>query len=310
MLLDEYHYLLKRISELIRRFRQVKERLLAIPAVRLLALVAYGLGAHDASHMAAGVAYYGFISIFPLLLGIIALLGIFLKSEAFQESLINFFATYLPGSTDILQQNIESVIRLRGTLGVISVLFLIWSGSTMFGAIRRAVNRAWGIHKSRPFYIAKALDLAMAFSVATLFLLSLGGTTLLQIVGQADIPFVGNPAINAGALLLALVFSFLIFLLIYKLLPLTRTRWRYTWPGALLATILFEVAKNGFLFYLGRFANYEAVYGSLGSIIVLLLWIYISAFILIFGAEFTFQYTCSRERETPEICEEVKGWKV
>jgi membrane protein len=97
-------------------------------------------------------------------------------------------------------------------------------------------------------------------------------------------------ALDVGARLLAFLPSFAIFLILYKFIPNTKTYWRYVWPGALLAAVLFEISKSLFILYLDRFATYELVYGSIGSVIALLFWIYVAAFILILGAEFSAEY--------------------
>jgi membrane protein len=239
--------------------------------------------------MAAGVAYYAILSLFPLMLGLIAVLGLFLPSETIQEELFEFFERNLPGATDVLQQNIEDVIRLRGAIGAVSLVLLFWSASAMFGAISRAINRAWDIHRDRPFHIRKLRDITMAFGTGILFALSVGATSALSILPSTDLPVLGAAA-NVGTRLLAFLPSLAIFLLLYKFIPNTKTYWRFVWPGALLAAILFEIAKSLFVLYLDRFANYEQVYGSVGSVIALLVWIYFSAFILILGAEFSAEY--------------------
>lgn len=306
-------------NSLIRRFRaaarrtsgrlqRLKERLLLIPAVQLVARTMHELDADDASHMAAGVAYYAILSLFPLLLGLIAILGFFLPAETFQEQLFDFFESNMPGSIDVLEQNIEDVIRLRGAIGVVSIVLLLWSASAMFGAVGRAINRAWDVHENRPFHIRKLRDMGMALGTGVLFLLSLGATSALSILHGSDLPFV-NVAAEAGARVLGFAFSLGIFLGLYKVVPNTKTYWRYVWPGALLGAALFEVAKSLFVLYLGRFASYESVYGSVASVIVLLVWIFLSAFILLVGAEFSAEYGRMRrgvERGTL-IAEHMKG---
>jgi len=281
-------------SRLGEKQQRIKERLLRITAVQLVVRTVQELGADDASHMAAGISYYGIFSLFPLLLGLIALLGMFLPSEEVQEGLFDFFRRNLPGSVDLLERNIEDVIHLRGALGILSLVGLFWAGSTVFGAVSRAVNRAWDVHQDRPFVKRKLRDLAMAMGIGLLFLLSLGGTAVFTILSRVDVTVLGA-AVNFGGRFVAFFFSFAIFLSIYKFLPNTKTFWRYVWPGALLAAILFEIAKGLFVFYLSHFADYESVYGSVGSVIVLLFWIYISAFILILGAEFSSEYGRLRE---------------
>lgn len=273
---------------------RIRARLLEIPAVQLVARTVQELGADDATHMAAGVAYYAILSLFPLLLGLLAIFGMFLPSEAIQEELFEFFERNLPGATDVLERNIEDVIQLRGAIGLISLVLLFWSASAMFGALGRAINRAWDIHQDRPFHIRKLRDLTMALGTGVLFALSVGATAVFSILQGMDLPGVGTVA-DSGARFLGFLFSLAIFLLLYKFMPNTKTFWRYVWPGALLAAILFEIAKTLFVFYLDRFATYESVYGSVASVIILLVWIYISAFILILGAEFSAEYGRMRE---------------
>lgn len=282
------------IRRLKAKQQRVSERLLNIPAVQLAVRTIQELGADDASHMAAGIAYYGIFSLFPLLLGLIALLGLFLPSETVQERLFDFLRENLPGGVDLLEENITGIIDLRGVLAVLSLIGLFWGGSAVFGAVSRAVNRAWDIHQDRPFVKRKLRDLSMAMGVGVLFLLSLGGTALFALLSGLDIPVL-SAAVNFGARFLAFFFSLAIFLVIYKFIPNTKTFWRYIWPGALLAAVLFEIAKGLFVYYLSHFARYESIYGSVGAIIVLLLWIYVSAFILILGAELSAEYGRLRE---------------
>ena len=284
------------VSHLREKGKRIGARLLTVPAIRLIVRTAQELGKDDASHMAAGVAYYAFLSLFPLLLGLIAILSLFLESRTVNEELFDFFGTYLPGSTSELENNIDGIQDQRGALGVLSIIGLFWTGSAVFGAISRAVNRAWDVHQDRPFYIAKSRQMAMAGGVAILFLLSVSTTTALQFLGGIEIPVVGelsflkNAGVNAVTRILPFFFTLAIFLAIYKFIPNTKTYWRYVWPGAILAAVLFEVGKSIFVYYLDNFSNPELVYGSVGSVIALLGWIYISAFILLVGAEFASEY--------------------
>ncbi len=272
---------------------------------RLLSRTVGELFADDGTHMAASVAYYAILSLFPLLLALIAGFSLALSSESVQEQLFDFFETYLPGSLDLLESNIEAAIRLRGAVGLLGFLGLLWSAMAIFGAISRAVNRAWDVRRDRPFWVAKVRHLAMAGGTGILFLLSLTGTTALQLLVEVELPLVGrlsfleNTAVSIGGRALPFLFSMGIFLVIYKFIPNTKTFWRYVWPGALLAAVLFEVAKSLFVLYLDQFANYQAVYGSVGSVIALLVWTYVSAFILILGAEFASEYGRLREGVAP-----------
>jgi membrane protein len=283
--------MVNQIKRLKARLQRAKDHLLKIPAVQLIYRTAEGLGDIDAAHRAAGVAYYCLLSIFPLLLGLIAVFGFFLPSVNLQDALLNFVGDNIPGATNILKQNIASIIELRGVIGILSIIVFFWGASVMFSAVSLAINRAWDIRRVRPFYIRKPRELGMVFGIGILFLLSLGASAIILILHRVlNLPAANLIIVNVGSWLVAFLLVLTAFLLLYKLIPNTRTYWRYVWPGALLAAILFEIARTLFVFYLENFANYQLIYGSIASIIVLLVWIYYSAFIMILGAEFTFQY--------------------
>lgn len=272
--------------------RNIKSRLLEIPALRLISRTMGGSGKHDAAQRAAGVAYYAFLSIFPLLLGLLALFGFFLPSANLQDELLKFVGSNFPGATDFLKQNIENIVSMRGPVGILSIVFLFWGASAMFSAISLAINRAWDISLSRPFFIRKASELVMALSMGILFLLSLGSSAIISVLGGIfNLSIAKLLIVVVGSKVIAFLLIFTVFLLLYKLIPNTRTYWRDVWPGALLAAVFFEIARTLFIFYLERFANYQFIYGSISSIIILLIWIYYSAYIIILGAEFAYQYS-------------------
>ena len=278
------------------RIRLLSRRLWTVPALELARRTWRELGDDHAIDLAAAIAYYAILSLFPLAIGLVSLFSLVLESDTVEQEVNQFFRVYLPGSDRILAANVEAVSGIPGIMGVVSFLGLLWSASLLFGAVTRAVNRAWDIERDLPFYIEKPRHIVMALSVAPLFLMSVATTTGLQLLGSEDIPVLGRLAflehngINALARPLPFVFSLTIFLLIYKFTPHAPTRWSYVWPGALLGALLFELCKSAFVFYLENFAVYERIYGSLGSVIVMLGWVYLSGFILIIGAEFTSEY--------------------
>ncbi len=274
----------------------VRDRLGRVFVIRLLLRTAHELSDDDGPHMAAGVAYYAFFSLFPLLLGLITILSWFMESADVQSRVVRLAGSYLPGSSELIASNIEAVFRLRGVLGVFAILGLLWSSSAIFGAVTRAVNRAWDVHRDRPFFISKPRQLGMALGLGVLFLLSLATATFVRFASdlvEAGLPQVSFLVASGGQVLfqaISFLFTILIFLSMYKFMPNTKTYWRYVWPGALVGAVLFETAKNLFIIYLNRFTSFENVYGSLAPVIVLLLWTYISSFVVILGAELSSEY--------------------
>ena len=254
------------------------------------------LGDDDATHMAAGVAYYALFSLFPLLLGINAIIGMFPQSGSTRRRILEWTSDNFPGASDLISENIVASVEASGSLGAISIIGLIWAGSAVFGAITRTVNRAWDITEDRPFIKNKIMQLTMALGVAILFAIAVASASLAQASGRfVDTEsFLFGHADRVSGLVLFRILSFVanlaIFLTLYKVLPNTVTHWRYIWPGALVAALLFEGGKYLFVFYLDNFARLSAVYGSIGSVIALLLWAYVSAFILILGAELSSEY--------------------
>jgi membrane protein len=297
MIPDEFiNSTFRRISRAAdRQFGSAVRRIGQIFVIRLMIRTVKETSDDDVSHMAAGVAYYALFSLFPLLLGLIAILSFFLESEEIQTQVIELTGGFLPGSDLFVQDNLDAALGLRGALGLFSVIGMLWSGSAIFGALNRSINRAWDIHTDRPIYKGKPRQLLMALGVGLLFALSFSSATVVRTaesLSQYDVPILGFLVQQIGQILLQ-GFSFIlvlaIFLLIYKFMPNTKTYWKYIWPGAVLGAVLFELAKNLFILYLER-STYQNIYGSITPVIVLLLWAYVSSLIVLAGAELSSEY--------------------
>ena len=174
---------------------------------------------------------------------------------------------------------------------------LIWAASVVFGSITRVVNRAWDLWENPPFYKNKPRQLAMALGMGILFLVSLESTSVLQWTGSIEIDgesitnILGGQFVAVALWVPALFISFSIFLIIYKYLRSIKTYWRDVWLGALLAGVLFELGKFLFLWYLENFARFNQLYGNVASVVVLMIWAYFCAFILILGAEVSSEFS-------------------
>lgn len=251
---------------------------------RFLKRLAADWSADDATDRAAAVAYHAFFSLFPLMLGGIALLGFFLPDAEVRMAVSDALVRALPGSADFIEDILDTVIELRGIGGIVGTAALLWSASNMFAAVRRAVNRAWGISMDRRFISGKIQDLALVTITGILFLLSMAASAAVSWPDADGLPAIGNLA-ALGSRLLGFLLVLSVFLIVNKFIPNTPTRWRWIWPGAIISAVLFQAGAWGFIYYLTNFADYTTVYGPLGSVIVLLLWIYISSIILILGAE-------------------------
>jgi membrane protein len=286
------------------KVEQGRARLVRIPFFDFLNEVVEGIGNDGASEVVGAIAYYAILSLFPLLLGIISLLGFFLPSASVQEQIFRFVETNLPAAKDILRLNITGIIQVRGPLGIFSVVSLFWSAGAMFSAMNRGINRAWGLNIRHPFHVRKLREVAISLSACVFFYVAITATAVLASFDTGG-GLAGGLAIN----LFEGLFAFFVFFLVYKTIPGTRTYWRYVWPGALFSTVAFEVARMFMVLYFSRFSQVEMVYGSIGSIIILLIFAYYVAFILIIGAEISSEYSRlrlglgPRPRFPPDMCQ-------
>ena len=288
------------------KVRDVLYALPAPPIVRefglLTARTAKAFGRDDGSHMAAGIAYYAIFSIFPLLLGVLALGGLIFGSEEAQVRLFDFLAEQFPGIADnpALQENIESLVRVRGALGAVSLLALFWSGSAVFGALHRTMNRVWGAVEPRAFPVRKGREVLMALGVGLVFFVSIAMSTIQgTVVDQLHVLNVPERIIaiwRTGIVTaLALLLNTAVFTFIYRFVPNTSVSMSHVLPAALLAAGGFELSKYAFVWYLGSFATYDLVYGSISAVVVLMLWSYVASNILVFCGEVAHTYGWMRD---------------
>jgi len=260
----------------------------------------------EGMHLAAGLAFYAFLSLFPLALLIISVFGFFFDPEEVTSWLIDLFGEQTPVSEDFLRDTVEAAAAARGPIGILGLLGLILSSTLVFGAVMRSINRAWGLMGtgSRRFLRRKLWEFALLVGVASLFLLAVGATTFLEILGERPFPgtefrlaadnafwrfFVGLIPLGATAGIL---------LLLYKFIPATEVRWRDVWLPSLLGAAAFKLTNNLLGWYIRSVGYYNAVYGPLTSVIILLLWIYVGANILIFGAALC-SVLAARRRQLP-----------
>ncbi len=284
-LLDCVVSLSRRVAgSLARLFRRLHDRLDRIWLFSLLERVILEFSEDEASMRAGAITYYVLQSLFPLLLGLVSLLGFFLPRASVRQAVSDTLMRILPGSSDFIGQTLDSIIALRGTIGIVSLLLLLWSGSNLFGSVRRALNRAWDVPERRQFFVGKAIDFAMVAGAGILLLLSVSANTVARFFDTVA----GAAAfwvLAVGGRFFAFLVAFGLFLIVYKYIPSAKTLWRWTWPGALLSAVFFQAGAYVFIFYVSNFANFQSAYGSLGSVIIFLYWVYLSVEVLLLGAE-------------------------
>jgi membrane protein len=245
----------------------------------------------DCPGLAAQLAFYFFLSVFPALLFLVSLLG-YVPGETRLAGAIAQLEAFLPHEVlQFLREQIDEALAGRqGGLLTIGIVGAIWSSSSAVTAIITALNRAYDIVEWRPWWkrrlLAIALTIALAVFVVAAFVFVVGGGDLAAWV--ADRLGFNAELTRAWAIvqwMLAIVLVVIAVDLVYYVAPNADTPFVWVTPGALLATALWLLTSLGFKVYVQNFANYTAVHGTIGAVIVLMLWFYLSGFALLVGAE-------------------------
>ncbi|PYJ27443.1 MAG: ribonuclease BN [Verrucomicrobia bacterium] len=260
-----------------------------------------------APQLGAALAYYTVFSLAPLILVLLAIVGMIFRDDprGTWDRITQQMSYFLDQSAVQVVQNIAQKASQPGksTIAtIIGVALAIFGASGVFGQLQDALNTIWGV-KAKPgggiwaFLRARFLSFAMVAGVCFLLLVSLAIEALLK--GFSHYIQSALPGGMVIALTVYLIFDFavvvLLFAMIFKFLPDVEIQWRDVWIGAVLTAILFGIGKWLLGFYLGSGAAGSA-YGAAGSLITLLLWVYYSSQILLFGAEFTQVYAARAGR--------------
>ncbi len=243
------------------------------------------------THMAASISYFALLSLFPLVLLAVSIFGIVLRDADVQARVLQAIVDALPVAETSIEDTLHAVASGGPTLTIVSLVGAIWTAGALSRAIRSSINVAFDAKTPRPPMRRIRVDYSLLPVVGAPFLgssLVTAAWRVVQVQTDRQSEFLGGQSSllwDVGALAIPAALSFLTFLFLYWLLPNLPVRLRDIWPGALVAGLAFEALKHGFAVYLANFASFDVVYGSLGGVIALLLWIYLSANILLIGAE-------------------------
>lgn len=259
-----------------------------------------GFGNDNVTKLSGSLAYYTVFSLGPMLVVIISLCSIFLGREAVEGKVYGQLEGFVGHDTAVQLQEIikNAAIGGKGHIAaVIGIITLLLGATTVFGDIQDSINKIWGLKpKPKKGWLKMLRNRFLSFSVIAslgfLLLVSLGVSAIIEALMnsfQAKYPGVAVMFVYIINLLLTLGITTLIFAVIFKVLPDANIKWRDVIAGAIATAILFMIGKLGISFYIGK-ANIGSTYGAAGSLVILLLWVYYSAIILYFGAEFTKAY--------------------
>jgi membrane protein len=239
---------------------------------------------------AATMAFFALFSLFPLLLLIVVVGGTALENRLTNQEILEGALELLPVSRELIRRNIVAILDSRGTVGIIGAIGLLWASTSVFTTLTHNLGRAWpdarsrGIVKTR---LAAVLQVVVVLIVLTSMLLM---QTIFRLPAEWRFTAVGHslrlPSFASTPSRLIFSFVFVLSLLVlYHVVPNVRVRWREAFGGALVAAGLIHGATALFVWYLGSgLARYNLVYGSLGALLALMTWAYITSLLILFGA--------------------------
>jgi membrane protein len=245
----------------------------------------------DLTH-AAAIAYYALLSFLPFLLLSMSVFGSLAAGQFAHGQVLEFVLRYFPAQPDFIEKNFDSFWQTRIRLGIGGGIGLLWASQGVFGAISTAVNHAWDVEKPRSFWGHRWFTLLMMSAAALMLFAALLILSTASIRGTTWSALLFNQypglAYLTGSASKGVAFLLFVFVvgLVFYFVPNTKVRLRDVWPGAVLTALLWRGAFEGFSWYSRSFAR-ASVHGSIATVVFFLIWIYISAVILLYGVEFT-----------------------
>lgn len=245
----------------------------------------------EGSRAAAGMTYYVLFSLSPLLIVTVTIASYFVAGKQASSQITQVMTSVIPVSQSIVEKNIQRIMEVRNSIGAVGLIGFLWSASNAFSILVDNINRAWPETDRRSFLQKRLLGLVMVGILIVLLILLMLSSTMVNLITQYNTFIVENlmiPEVNLVSIIADIVSwisPLLFFLSLYFAVPKTRVEWKAALWSALTITLVWKGASNAFQWYLGSgLARYNFVYGSLSTIVILLLWIYLSSVIIFFGA--------------------------
>lgn len=271
------------------------------------------IGDDEVSVRSAALAYYFVLAVFPAMLFLLSLLGFFAGAGSqLRDTLFTTLGRVLPGSaSELVHKTLDEVSRSSGAgKALFGILGALWSASSGVTAVMESLNIAYDVKEDRPMWKQRAIAVGLTIALAALVLGALGMTLYGADAADwlATHAGLGTVAVISWKIVqwpLVLAFMFLAFAVTYYFAPnLEEPEWHWITPGSGLGLIFWIVASLGFKLYLHYFNSYSKTYGSVGAVIILLLWLYITGFAILVGGEINSAIGHAADEEAAEQAKE------
>jgi membrane protein len=259
----------------------------------------------------AALAYYFVSALFPMIFFLMAMLGLFAKSHDLQSSLLSYVARFMPeDASRLVQKTLQEITtNSTGFKLAFGLVLALWSGAGGILSIMDALNRCYHVKDARPWWKQRLIALGLTITIAALTIMALaivlyGGDIVDFVASRVGLSSVSVAAWHIVQWPIALFFVVLSFALLYYWGPDTEQKWQWITPGSVVGVAVWIGASLLFRVYLHYFNSYGKTYGSLGAVIVLLFWLYISGMAILVGGEINSEIeNAAAERGHPEAKE-------
>lgn len=251
--------------------------------------------------LSAQLAYFFLLSLFPFLMFIVTLIG-YLPFD--DRMVIAVLAEYLPEDVVfMIDENLKEIMNNRsGGLLSISIIGTLWSASNGFNAITRSFNKAYGVKPARNFILNRIIAIGLMFSMVAAIIIALLFPVFGRLIGEYVLVNVPLPETivdmwDVLRWVSSSVMFFVVFFVLYKLAPNKKMKENHVLYGTIFATVGWQLTSYGFSYYVETLGNYSLTYGSLGTVIVLMIWFYLSGIIITTGGVINAHFSERRQEK-------------
>jgi membrane protein len=289
--------------------RRAALRVYAEIRLTLLAIWRGVIGVYQSDDLtfASSISYYTLLSLFPFFLLVLSVLGSVTSDPGERATVLEFVLRYFPSKFEFVNTQLTAMQQNTVRLGVAGTLLMIWAAMGVFGAVTSAVNHAWGVEKQPSYLKHKLISFVMLVAAS---LLLLAGLLLVAAMNIVEARWFAVVAAHAPQLTVLHHFlvrwaSTAVFIavvgLIFYFVPNASVRFKDVWVGAVLTGLLWRGAFWGFSWYVGDLSRFSKMHGQIAAVVVFLIWIYISAVLLLYGVEVTAANARLRRHRPDEI---------
>lgn len=280
-------------------------RLGGLPARELARRVSHEVSKDEVTDRAAALSYYFLFALFPALLFLTALLG-YLPMEGLQDRLLAYARDVLPpDAASTLERTLDEIVSVRrGGLVSLGVLVALWASSNGMVSVMNTMNKVYDATERRSWWRRRALAVLLtlgfsAFIIAALVLMVFGPVIGAGVANRFGLGELFTTVWNVVSIPIVIACALIGIQLVYYLAPATERHWRWITPGAAVALAAWLVMSFGLRVWVSHFANYSATYGSIGGVILLMLWLYLTSVVLLVGAEIDAEIEAASRRQPP-----------